>query len=93
MSCVDHIVPFVEDTPERLIEIIRPHVFVKGGDYTRETLPEAPLVEQLGGEVKILDYLEEFSTTGIIERIREQKSAEVAGNGQARTRVAEASAP
>lgn len=73
MSCVDFVVPFSEDTPRRLIELVRPDIFVKGGDYTRETLPEAPLVEELGGSVRLLPYLEEFSTTSIIERIRRQE--------------------
>lgn len=75
LSCVDHIIPFAEDTPSRLLHRLRPDIMVKGGDYTRETLPEAPLVEALGGEVVILSYLDDFSTTGIIERIRAQ------GNG------------
>ncbi|MBF6599134.1 MAG: D-glycero-beta-D-manno-heptose 1-phosphate adenylyltransferase [Dehalococcoidia bacterium] len=70
LSCVDHIVPFDGDTPEQLIRALRPHVFVKGGDYTRETLPEAPLVEALGGVVQLLPYLEERSTSHIIERIQ-----------------------
>ncbi|EYB69157.1 hypothetical protein DEIPH_ctg011orf0143 [Deinococcus phoenicis] len=70
LSCVDLIVPFTEDTPARLIEALRPDVYVKGGDYTRETLPEAPLVESLGGEVRLLPYLDDRSTTGIIERVR-----------------------
>jgi D-beta-D-heptose 7-phosphate kinase/D-beta-D-heptose 1-phosphate adenosyltransferase len=47
-------------------------VFVKGGDYTRDMLPEAPLVEALGGMVRILPYVEERSTSGLIERIRDQ---------------------
>jgi D-beta-D-heptose 7-phosphate kinase / D-beta-D-heptose 1-phosphate adenosyltransferase len=71
MSCVDHIVPFYEDTPNEVIKIIQPDIFVKGGDYTRETLPEATLVEELGGEVVILPYVEDHSTTGIIERIKQ----------------------
>jgi D-beta-D-heptose 7-phosphate kinase/D-beta-D-heptose 1-phosphate adenosyltransferase len=71
LSCVDYIVPFEEDTPERLIRLLRPDVFVKGGDYRRETLPEAPLVEAQGGVVKILPYLLDRSTSGIIERIRQ----------------------
>lgn len=71
LSCVDHIVPFDGDTPRELIRVIRPDVFAKGGDYTRQTLPEAPLVEELGGEVEILPYLQNHSTTSIIERIRE----------------------
>jgi D-beta-D-heptose 7-phosphate kinase/D-beta-D-heptose 1-phosphate adenosyltransferase len=71
LSCVDHLVAFDEDTPCNLIRAVRPHVFVKGGDYTRERLPEAPLVEELGGVVQILPYLQDRSTTGIIERITE----------------------
>ena len=70
LSCVDYIVPFEEDTPEHLLEMARPDIFVKGGDYTRERLPEAPLVERLGGRVEILPFVEERSTTSIIERIR-----------------------
>src|SRR5512140_498851 len=70
LSCVDHIVSFDGDTPHELIRMIRPDVFVKGGDYTRETLPEADLVEALGGKVELLPYLPEHSTTGVIEKIR-----------------------
>jgi D-beta-D-heptose 7-phosphate kinase/D-beta-D-heptose 1-phosphate adenosyltransferase len=71
LSCVDHIVAFDGSTPHELIRQIRPDVFIKGGDYTRETLPEAQLVEALGGEVRILPYLQDRSTTVIIEKIRE----------------------
>jgi D-beta-D-heptose 7-phosphate kinase / D-beta-D-heptose 1-phosphate adenosyltransferase len=70
LSCVDHIVPFDSDTPHDLIRRIKPDVFVKGGDYTRETLPEAALVDELGGRVEILPYLESYSTTSVIEKIR-----------------------
>jgi hypothetical protein len=49
---------------------VRPHVFVKGGDYTRELLPEAAVVEELGGTVVVLPYEADRSTTGVIERIR-----------------------
>lgn len=71
LSCIDHIVPFSEDVPTRLIEAIKPEVYVKGGDYTRDTLPEVPLIDAQGGEVHILPYLQDMSTTSIIERIRE----------------------
>jgi D-beta-D-heptose 7-phosphate kinase/D-beta-D-heptose 1-phosphate adenosyltransferase len=71
LSCVDLVAPFSEPTPERLLETVRPDVFVKGGDYTRAMLPEAPLVERLGGRVELLPYVEDRSTTGIIERIRD----------------------
>jgi D-beta-D-heptose 7-phosphate kinase/D-beta-D-heptose 1-phosphate adenosyltransferase len=70
LSCVDHVVAFGEDTPHQLVQAIRPHIFVKGGDYTRERLPEAELVEQLGGTVHILPLVADRSTTGVIERIR-----------------------
>jgi D-beta-D-heptose 7-phosphate kinase/D-beta-D-heptose 1-phosphate adenosyltransferase len=70
LSCVNHVVAFEEDTPHRLVKAIRPHVFVKGGDYTRERLPEAALVEELGGRVEILPLVRERSTTKLIHRIR-----------------------
>ena len=70
LSCVDHVVPFDEDVPDHLIAAARPDVFVKGGTYRRDQLPEAELVERLGGVVEILPYVLDRSTTGIIERIR-----------------------
>jgi D-beta-D-heptose 7-phosphate kinase/D-beta-D-heptose 1-phosphate adenosyltransferase len=75
LSCVDHIVEFPQDTPMTLIERARPDVYVKGADYTSKTLPEAPLVERLGGEVQLLPYLDNFSTTGIIARIGDRQAA------------------
>ena len=54
--------------PPMMPSALRPHVFVKGGDYQRDNIPEAPLVEQLGGAVHILPYLQDRSTTRIIER-------------------------
>jgi D-beta-D-heptose 7-phosphate kinase/D-beta-D-heptose 1-phosphate adenosyltransferase len=70
LADVDHVVPFGEQTPHRLIEAVRPDIFVKGGDYTREKLPEATLVEELGGKIVILPFMDGRSTTGLIERIR-----------------------
>ena len=78
LSCVDLVVLFDEPTPARLIEALRPDLFVKGGDYTLDTLPEAPLVLSLGGEVKLLPFLDDRSTTGIIERIRRAYTAPLA---------------
>jgi D-beta-D-heptose 7-phosphate kinase/D-beta-D-heptose 1-phosphate adenosyltransferase len=71
LSSIDCIVPFEEDTPIRLIDDVRPDVFVKGGDYTRDNLVEASVVEEQGGRVAILPYVEDHSTTGIIGRIKE----------------------
>ena len=70
LSCVDHLVSFDEDTPCDLIRVVRPDVFVKGGDYARERLPEAAIVEEFGGVVQIMPFIADRSTTDIIERIR-----------------------
>ncbi|GAA3117409.1 hypothetical protein [Nonomuraea salmonea] len=70
LTFVDYVTEFDEDTPERLLRMIRPELYVKGGDYTAEMLPEAPLVRALGGEVRVLGYLPDRSTTAIIGRLR-----------------------
>ena len=68
LKSVDAVVIFGEDTAEELIARVRPAVYAKGGDYTRETLPEARIVESYGGEVEFIPLVEGKSTTGIIER-------------------------
>jgi D-beta-D-heptose 7-phosphate kinase/D-beta-D-heptose 1-phosphate adenosyltransferase len=76
LSCVDHIVPFDQDTPLDLIRAIKPHVYAKGGDYTKDELPEARVVEDLGGVVHILPLVEDRSTSAIIERVRRTASTD-----------------
>jgi rfaE bifunctional protein nucleotidyltransferase chain/domain len=70
LSCVDHVVVFEEDSPAALIEAIRPDVYVKGGDYPPEMVPEAPLVRRLGGQVRTLGFVPDRSTSAVIDRIR-----------------------
>jgi D-beta-D-heptose 7-phosphate kinase/D-beta-D-heptose 1-phosphate adenosyltransferase len=70
LSCIDHLAAFEDDTPELLIRGLCPDVLAKGGNYRRDDLPEAALVETLGGNVEILPYLENHSTTRVMERIR-----------------------
>jgi D-beta-D-heptose 7-phosphate kinase / D-beta-D-heptose 1-phosphate adenosyltransferase len=70
LACVDHVVVFAEDSPRDLIALVRPDLYVKGGDYPPELIPEAGLVRALGGEVRSLEYLPDRSTTEIIQRIR-----------------------
>jgi D-beta-D-heptose 7-phosphate kinase/D-beta-D-heptose 1-phosphate adenosyltransferase len=70
LSAVDHIVAFDEPTAVELCAAVRPHVFVKGGDYTRDRLPEAAVVQSQGGEVRLLPYLKDHSTSSIIARAR-----------------------
>lgn len=67
---VDAVVLFEEDTPLNLITAILPDVLVKGGDYTIEQIAGAKEVIAHGGEVKINPILEGFSTTGIIDRMK-----------------------
>jgi D-beta-D-heptose 7-phosphate kinase / D-beta-D-heptose 1-phosphate adenosyltransferase len=75
LSAVDHIVAFEEPTAVELCAAVRPHVFVKGGDYTRDMLPEAAVVESQGGEVRLLPYLKDHSTSSIIARARLAREA------------------
>jgi D-beta-D-heptose 7-phosphate kinase/D-beta-D-heptose 1-phosphate adenosyltransferase len=76
LSAVDHIVPFDETTPAELVYAVRPDVFVKGGDYTLERMPEASVVQALGGVVRILPYVSDRSTSSIIERVRGRRALE-----------------
>ena len=67
---VDIVTIFDEATAQELARIVRPDVYVKGGDYSPENLPEGKTVRELGGKVVILPLIKGKSTTGVIERIR-----------------------
>ncbi|NEO72984.1 adenylyltransferase/cytidyltransferase family protein [Moorena sp. SIO3H5] len=66
---VDGVVIFAETTANRLIEALQPEVYVKGGDYTLSTLPEAPIVQSYGGRIELVQVEFPTSTTQIINRI------------------------
>ena len=68
LRCVDHVIVFDDDTPIKVISGLLPDVLVKGGDYTRETVVGADLVEQHGGRVELIPLLEGRSTSSIIAR-------------------------
>lgn len=57
LACVDAVCIFDELRPDDLIRAVRPDIHVKGGDYTEDQLPEAPLVRSLGGEVRIMPLI------------------------------------
>jgi len=69
LGMVEYVVLFDEATAENLVAELRPDVYVKGGDYRPEELPEARIVEGYGGTVELVRYHEERSTTGIIQKI------------------------
>ncbi|MER6119363.1 D-glycero-beta-D-manno-heptose 1-phosphate adenylyltransferase [Streptomyces sp. NPDC001743] len=68
LDCVDAVIVFDEDTPERLLAELRPDVWAKGGDYALSDLPEAGLLESWGGQVVLLPYLDGRSSTRLVER-------------------------
>ncbi len=70
LGAVDWVVPFSEDTPQRLIAAILPNLLVKGGDYKPEEIAGGKEVIAAGGEVKVLNFEEGCSTTEIIEAIK-----------------------
>lgn len=70
LQCVDFVIPFSEPTPLELIKNIKPHILVKGGDYTIETIVGASFVAELGGEVKVLPFKAGYSSTKLIDKIK-----------------------
>jgi D-beta-D-heptose 7-phosphate kinase/D-beta-D-heptose 1-phosphate adenosyltransferase len=71
LACVDGVVAFAEDTPERLYCRLLPNVLVKGGDYDSEQVAGGQCVRAAGGEVVILDFLAGHSTTSLIQKIQQ----------------------
>lgn len=71
LKAVDYVVLFDEPTAEVLIGKVKPAVYVKGGDYTLATLPEAKIVQAYGGEVEFVNLVEGRSTTNVIEKIKQ----------------------
>ena len=73
---VNYIVVFGEDTPYELIEAIRPDVLVKGGDYKADEVVGKDFVEQRGGKLVLVDFVDGKSTTGIIEKLKKEGTDE-----------------
>ncbi|HLO93997.1 MAG TPA: adenylyltransferase/cytidyltransferase family protein [Burkholderiaceae bacterium] len=70
LGCVSWVSWFEEAEPAALLEALRPEVYVKGGDYHVERLPEARLLAGWGGRVEIEPYVAGQSTTALLQRIR-----------------------
>ena len=72
LECIDAVTVFDQDTPLELVETLRPDVIVKGGDYSPDTVVGANVVRARGGEVVIIPLTPGYSTTSIIERLRDR---------------------
>ncbi len=72
LGCVDWVIPFMEETPERIYNKFLPDILVKGGDYQPEQVVGGAAVIAAGGKVEILDFVDGKSTTTTIERIKNQ---------------------
>ena len=70
MEPVDYVVVFDEADPYEVISQLRPDVLAKGGDWSKDKIIGSDIVEQNGGTVAVIPYLKGFSSTEIIERIR-----------------------
>ena len=72
LGAVDWVIEFTEETPQRLIANLLPDMLVKGGDYKPEEIAGGKEVIENGGEVRVLQFEEGCSTTGIIKAIRNE---------------------
>jgi rfaE bifunctional protein nucleotidyltransferase chain/domain len=70
LESVTHVTLFEESTPCELIRLIRPDVYVKGGDYDIETLEEARIVRSWGGSIQAIPFIDGYSTSALVKRIR-----------------------
>lgn len=80
LECVDHVTMFDEDTPEDLIKFITPDIIFKGGDWEEDDIVGGDHVKAAGGKVRVIPYVEGYSTTNIIEKMEKTK---VDGDGVA----------
>jgi D-beta-D-heptose 7-phosphate kinase/D-beta-D-heptose 1-phosphate adenosyltransferase len=71
LESVDWVVSFAEDTPENLLHALKPDVLIKGGDYGIEGVVGSDFVRSYGGEVMVLAFLDNCSTSAIVSRIQD----------------------
>jgi D-glycero-beta-D-manno-heptose 1-phosphate adenylyltransferase len=69
LAAVDYVIIFGEQTAEKLIRVIKPDIYVKGGDYVVANLPEAELIDNLGGEIVLIPEVQGRSSSNIIKKI------------------------
>ena len=73
-ECVDHVVIFPEVRATQLLEMVRPAIYAKGGDYTKDSLhmEERVALDQIGAEIRILPFEAGHSTSGLLEKLKQQ---------------------
>lgn len=72
LGCVDYVVLFDENTPEALLEVIKPDFYAKGDQYNEDNLPEINTLRKIGTQVRFVPMVASRSTTSIIETIQKQ---------------------
>ena len=72
LRAVDHVVVFAEDTAEEMVRQLQPDVYVKGGDYSLERLPESAIVASYGGRTVLVPMVEGRSTSNVIRKLQQQ---------------------
>ena len=70
LQFVDGVILFDEDTPYNLIKKVKPEILVKGSDYKKEEIIGVDIIESVGGEIITIDFLEGYSTTSILDKIK-----------------------
>ena len=70
LACVDIVSIFNEETALNFLELVKPNIYVKGGEYNLDNLPEALLVRKLGGKTIQIPMIPVISTTNIIEKLK-----------------------
>ena len=82
LRAVDHVVIFEEDTAEELVRRLQPDIYVKGGDYSLDRLPESAIVAAYGGRTVLVPMVEGRSTTNVIQRLQQSGAAAAGGEGK-----------
>lgn len=81
LGVVDWVVPFADDTPERLLRLLQPNLLVKGGDYTIDQVVGADIVRSYGGEVRLMHHNITTTSSSIIEHLNHKTEGAKEANG------------
>jgi rfaE bifunctional protein nucleotidyltransferase chain/domain len=79
LASVDAVEVFSEDTPEAVLDRLRPDIWAKGADYAVADLPEAPLLQRWGGQAVVVPFLPGRSTTRLLAEARRRAASSVEG--------------